>query len=89
MEEEKILYELCNHHIILNIPEHTVRLKINAYCVGEDGTLFECHSTIDGDALARARTDFIDYVGDDDYDAVYTITEKGLEYLANLEDDRK
>lgn len=86
---EQTEYIDAENHIILAIPPNTVHLDICATCICEDGKTIQCGITLYGDELAKARQDFLDEVGDDDYGAFYALAEKGREELAQLEDDRK
>lgn len=63
--------------VIIKIPENTVRLEIIASVMDEDGNVVKAHTTFNPSDVYAARKDFMDYVGDDDYDAVYMLTEKG------------
>lgn len=67
--------------IIIRIPENTVRLEIIASAMDEDGNIVKAHTILSPSDVYMARKDFMDYVGDDDYDAVYMLTEKGRREL--------
>ena len=73
-------YEGGIQHIILDIPENTYKLKITAMCL-EGNEEHKMKAVLGPDALYHARMDFLDYVGDDDYDAIYMLTDKGKEML--------
>lgn len=67
--------------IIIKIPENTVRLEITGTVMDEDGNVVKAHTILNPSDVYMARKDFMDYVGDDDYDALYVLTEKGRREL--------
>lgn len=67
--------------VIIKIPENTVRLEITASVIDEDGNVVKAHTTFNPSDVYAARKDFMDYVGDDDYGALYVLTEKGRREL--------
>ena len=69
--------------IIIRIPENTVRLEITASVMDEDGNIVTANTILYPNDIYDARKDFMDYVGDDDYDgrALYVLTEKGRREL--------
>lgn len=67
--------------VIIKIPENTVRLEITASVMDEDGNVVKAHTILNPSDIYDVRKDFMDYVGDDDYDAVYVLTEKGRREL--------
>ena len=75
--------------IIVKIPENTVRLEVTASVMNDDGNIEKMLMTLNPDALYEVRKDFMDLVGDDDYDAVYVTTEKGKEWLNERERKRE
>lgn len=69
--------------VIIKIPENTVRLEITASVMDEDGNVVKAYNILSPSDVYVARRDFLDYVGDDDYDgrALYVLTEKGRKDL--------
>ena len=77
---------LEQYHIIVNIPKNTVKLRLEAKFLDESDEIKTAHIDMNVNDIYEARRDFLDNVEDgDDYDAVYRITEKGKEYLRQLE----
>lgn len=68
--------------VIMRIPKNSVTLDINASFVS-NGELAHAHKTLNLDGIIEIRNDFVSLVGDDYYDAVYSLTEKGLEAVKN------
>lgn len=62
--------------IIIRVPKSAVELTIRAK-VFDNGKIQECENTFQMVDIISARDDFKAFVGDDDYDAVYTLTEEG------------
>ena len=83
MEPEDIINEDLIH-IIIAIPKDTARLIINATMLGEDMNPVTAETEMSVSEIMQARKDFLDYVGDDEYNAKYTLTEKGRELAARL-----
>lgn len=76
----------CDSHIILAVPRDAVRLKAEVTLLDEDGQPHVCTTILGPEEIRQARQDFLDNVdGGDDYDAVYTLTDKGRELLDRLE----
>ena len=72
--------ELIN--IIVKVPENTVACKFTATMITDDGKLQDAEMTMNATDFRQARQDFLDNVeGGDDYDAVYTLTEKAKREL--------
>lgn len=69
-------------HIILAVPRDTVRLKVEAAVLDENGQMRSYEAVLGPEDIRQSRQDFLDNVdGGDDYDAVYTLTDKGRELL--------
>lgn len=83
MEPEDIINEDLIH-IIIAIPKDTARLIVNAAMLVEDLNPVTVEMEMSVSEIMQARKDFLDYVGDDEYDAKYTLTEKGRELAARL-----
>lgn len=73
--------------IILGIPENAAQIEINATVLMEDGTTQRVSKKLNTKEIMDARKDFLDFV-DDDYNAVYTLTDSGREWLEQLEKER-
>lgn len=82
--EEKV-YDGETVHIIIEILKETARLEITATVLDDSGNPAKLVSVMTPSEISQARRDFLDYVGDDDYDAVYTLTDFGREYAEKLE----
>lgn len=86
MDEElkqRDVITLDNHPIIMRIPKGAVSLKLTASII-VDGQLQKVTAKYDNNDIFQFRKDFIDCVGDDDFDAVYTLTDEGRKYLEEL-----
>lgn len=80
--------ELEQQYVMLQIPKGTLKLEIIATMFGEDNKntrLMEVSRELDVDEIFKARQDFLEYVGDD-FDATYSLTDKGREYLQSLKE---
>lgn len=62
--------------IIIRVPKSAVELTVKAK-VFDNGEIQEYENTFSMMDIISARDDFKAFVGDDDYDAVYTLTEEG------------
>ena len=83
MDKETMLDDQI--HIIITIPKSTASLKISATMIDSDGKTSEAYSIMTPDDIRTARQGFLDNVeGGDDFDAVYTLTEKGKEMYDKL-----
>lgn len=71
-------------HIILAIPRDTARLKVEATLFDKDGRLHVCEIVLGTEDIRKARQDFLDNVGDDDYDARYVLTDEGRRLLEQM-----
>lgn len=75
----------CDSHIILAIPSGTARLKAEVTLLDGDGQPHICETVLGPEEIRQARQDFLDNVdGGDDYNAVYTLTEKGRELYERI-----
>lgn len=74
---------LDNHPIIIRIPKGAVALELTASII-VNGQLQKVTAKFDNNDIFQFRKDFMDYVGDDDFDAVYTLTDEGRNYLEKL-----
>lgn len=70
--------------IIVTVPEESTDIIIKSFCPNEDGSMDAYQSYMNTETIQKARRDFVECIGDDDYDARYTITEKGLDLLRKL-----
>lgn len=68
-------------HIIVQVPEDTVAVSFDAKLL-QNGKLITAHMDMSAEEFRQARQDFLDNVdGGDDYDTVYTLTEKAKRKL--------
>lgn len=79
---EEIDLEQIN--VILQIPKNTAKLKIEAVIVDDDNQAHIVTRSLSTQEVFEARKDFTDWVDEEEYDAVYTITDLGREYLESL-----
>lgn len=70
--------------IIITVPEDATDVIIKAFLPNEDGSMTAYQSYMNTETIAKARRDFVEMVGDDDYDVRYTLTDKGRELLEKL-----
>lgn len=84
MLNPEILFDLDLIPIIIRIPKDSAHLNINANIVGTDGETKKVSLNWGVSDIFQARKDFIDNVGDDDYDAKYVLTDEGRAYLEEL-----
>lgn len=83
MNENAMLEEQI--HIIITIPKNAASIEITATMIGDDGIPFRANTVMKPEDIRTARQDFLDNVeGGDDFDAVYTLTEKGREIYEQL-----
>lgn len=77
-------------NIIVKVPANTVGLTLTAKTIGKDDEIHEYQSEMALSDVFEARNDFLDNVEcGDDYDAVYTLTEKGRQMVEAMMDDGK
>ena len=79
---EEIDLEQIN--VILQIPKNTAKLKIEAVIVDDDNQAHVVTRSLSTQEVFDARKDFTDWVDEEEYGAVYTITDLGREYLESL-----
>ena len=77
--------ELEQINIILQIPKNTAKLKIEAVIVDDDNQAHIVTRTLSTQEVFDARKDFTDWVDEEEYGAVYTLTDSGREYLDSME----
>jgi len=88
MEEKDTLQPEDMMNIILKIPKSTVHLAVIATLVDDDGGISQVNASFPLEAINKARKDFLENVEDgDEYDVCYVLTEKGREYLKQLEQE--
>lgn len=83
-DKENKEIELDQHPVILWIPKQTIFAHMSCKIVDDDGETFTAEANYNNESIVKARKDFEEQVGDDDYDAVYYLTEKGLAFLEEL-----
>lgn len=95
MEEEKSLrpgdtIELEQINVIVKIPKNTMRMTLHCAVLPDDSDyLINVENRLDHDAIVQARQDFLDNVdGGDDYDGRFVITDKGREWLEQMEKNK-
>ena len=77
--------ELEEMNVIIKIPKDSARLEIRSYIFDEDGEVTKVGNAYNAEDIRRARADFLDNVEfGDDYDAVYTLTDLGLEIAEQI-----
>lgn len=86
-KKEPEYIDVAEMNIILGIPENAAQIEINATVLMEDGTTQKVSKKLNTKEIMDARKDFLDYVGDD-YNAVYTLTDSGREWLEQLKKER-
>ena len=87
--KEQVFVELDEINVIMKIPKEAVKLDVTAYIINDDCELTRATKILKADDIRKMRQDFLDYVEDgDDYDAQYVITDKGIEFLEQLEKQR-
>lgn len=85
-EKDKEVVDLEQINIIVKIPKNTVFLEINPTVIDGKDILQKYTKEMDLGEVNKARKDFLDNVEDgDDYDGYYVITDKGREWLNQLE----
>lgn len=77
-------------NIIVKVPANTIGLTLTAKTIGKDDEVQKYQSEMSLADIFAARNDFLDNVEcGDDYDAVYTLTEKGRKMVEAMMDDGK
>ena len=78
--------ELDQINIILKIPKKTIALEIQPKILDDNGEVMTLSATLDPEDVRAARQDFLDNVDcGDDYDALYTLTDKGRELCERIQ----
>lgn len=77
--------ELKENGIVVYIPENTVALSLIAKVYNPDGVNMSVQKDLTVDDIYEARRDYDDNY--DDPNARYVITEEGIKYLEELEND--
>ena len=86
-EPEEIFLDEIN--VIMKIPKNAYRIKVECDVIDDHGEHHQYLKYLLPENIMQARQDFLDNVdGGDDYDARYVITEKGIEWLKQLEKER-
>lgn len=70
--------------VILRIPKNTAYLSITSKMFDSSGNPVELKSDVTKDMIDDARKDFLDYVGDDEYDSLFVLTEEGRQLADKL-----
>lgn len=82
---ENNVIELEEQNIIMKIPADAIHLEIVAKVVDADGNVQQVSASHTFTDIRQMRQDFLDNVeGGDDYDVVYTLTEKGERLLEDI-----
>jgi len=81
-DKEREVVETETHPIILRIPKTAFKLDVTAYMPDNAGEkIITIHRIVEPKELSACRDDFVELVGDDDYDAVYHLTDEYKKYL--------
>lgn len=74
--------------VIMRIPTNAVKLKLKCKVIEKDGREYRAKAVFNKKDISDMRADFLFCVPEgDDYDAVYELTDKGIEMLNELELD--
>ena len=85
MYEEKKPIVLDEMPIILKIPKDSVAIELTSTMLDENGELIRVTRKISVSEIHQYRQDFLDNVElGDEYDAVYTLTDKGRAFAEAL-----
>lgn len=85
-QKEPEYVELDEMNVIMKVPKAAVHITMNVKYFDEHGKMVEVQAYVDHDMIAQARKDFLDNVEfGDGYDAVYSLTDRGREWLAQIE----
>lgn len=80
--------ELEQYNIIVKIPVDAVKVSITAKILNDKDEIVSVYTDMNMKDIYEARTAFLENVEDgDDFDAVYTLTEKGKAYLDALAEE--
>lgn len=86
MAKKKKEIELEEMNIILKVPKSAAALTVEAVLLKTDGKTQKVEKKMDTQELYKARQDFLDNVDfGDDYDGKFVITEKGRQFLEEME----
>ena len=78
--------ELEEMNIIIKVPKDALKVTIKVQVPGYDGEIIKAKKKLLKTDIDAARKDFLDNVEDgDDFNAKYVVTEKGKEYLKQLQ----
>ena len=78
--------ELEEMNIIVKVPKDALKVTIKVQGPGYDGEIIKAKKKLLKTDIDAARKDFLDNVEDgDDFNAKYVVTEKGKEYLKQLQ----
>lgn len=83
-KKKKQAVELEEMNVILRIPKDTMQVEIKCLVAGIDVDVQTVKKKLDVSDIIKARSDFIDNVGDDDYDQQWVLTEKALKELGDI-----
>lgn len=84
MGKKREVITLEERSIIVKIPVGTKKMEITCVIKDENKTEHTVTKKLTKKEIKKCCDDFDFYVGDEDYDAKYVITEEGLEYLKNI-----
>lgn len=78
--------EVNEHNIILRIPEDSVKLEVIAWIPDpeDDAKLIKVTKSFSPKQLQEMRWSFLENLGDDDYDAIYALTDEGKKWLDEM-----
>ena len=86
-EPQEIKLEEIN--VIMKIPKDAAAIDVTARVINDNGKMIKVTKTLKSEDIRKMRQDFLNNVEDgDDYDVRYMITEKGREWLKQLEKQR-
>lgn len=68
-------------NIIMRIPRGTIAMEVTVKVQQDDGSFKEGVATLGVDDIFEMRKKFLDNLYDDDYDAIYELTEEGRRRL--------
>ena len=78
--------ELEEMNIIIKVPKDALKVTIKVQVPGFDGEIIKAKKKLTKTDIDAARKDFLDNVEDgDDFNAKFVVTEKGTEYLKQLQ----
>ena len=87
-KKEKEIIDLTEMNVILQIPENCKKVVIHAE-VEIDGEVKTVKKKLKKKDIKAAREDFNAWIGDEDYNAVYVLTDEGREYLEKLKAEQE